>query len=365
MTVLQRIALSLLVSVLLSIGFLFLFITGVFSFPAAIIVLLLTLFFLTVFLTLFLILNIRQDPIVIAETRFKQLYIIINEFFYEKKFCIDLSRELEKQKEATRNIIKKGIKIQDQEKEKDIDVLFNKFWDQLLIMIDSHRISGIDEEKLKNIFCNALQDVIKKEPEQNGDVIEILDELEAVQEPEEELEELSSVEDVEDVEELEVLEEVEPEIITETDKKSSSKLDIAEIASLIEFGELSASKENEEDQPLEEDLEIASPFASMFGRSKDTDQESGSVETFNSNEGLSVVHKPFLTVTQSEIQTLEALPGEDDIPVLEEIIDDPDGIDDAIEERNGVYYVKKGELDSSSSPALNKDLKKLVDSVIS
>jgi hypothetical protein len=121
------------------------------------------------------------------------------------------NRELEQRREDVRNELKKGLKDSDKNKN-DIDVLIDKSWDELLTVIDGYRDSSVTVEKLQAAIPARVEE-------------------------EEELEELECVEDLEEAESVEELEAVE-----------------------------------EEEIPFPDNLEIASPFKTMFSEIKGTNK---------------------------------------------------------------------------------------------
>jgi hypothetical protein len=110
-----------------------------------------------------------------------------------------------------------------------------------------------------------------------------------------------------------------------------------------------------DDSSLEPDPEAAEHYQETFPDDNSGKEEG--LEVFPFHEGLSLVYKPFFTAGQPNLQDLEAVPGKEEPLVLEEISDD------VIEERDGVPYIKEAAIETKSQD-LNKDFKKLVDSVI-
>ena len=134
---------------------------SVFSFPQTMKIILLVSFFLTVYLTIFLLFNLRQDSITIVQNRLKQLQISLIEQYYERKGSMDWgrwSRELELRREEIRGELKKGVKTgKKADGKNDIDQLIDKSWDELLAVIGGRReTAAIDEDKLQTILNRIL-----------------------------------------------------------------------------------------------------------------------------------------------------------------------------------------------------------------
>ena len=202
-----------------------------FLFPQPMKVILLASFFLTVYLTIFLLFNLRQDSVTVVQNRLKQLQISLIEQFYERKGDIDWarwSRELEQRRDEINLQLKHGIKttaVQD----KDLDVLIDKSWDELLsVMGGRAQHTGqealIDEGKLQVILNRILAALpasgvpakisprLQDNLPQSGDeaAAEIREEAEAMEELAEELiEDIEVAEAVDELEEAEALEEIE------------------------------------------------------------------------------------------------------------------------------------------------------------
>ncbi|WP_010257243.1 hypothetical protein [Treponema primitia] len=131
---------------------------SILSFPLAMRIILLASFLITVYLIIFLLLNIRQDNMTIIQNRLKRLQINLIEEYYEHKGDFDLNhwrKELEQRKEDVHSELKRGIKAEDPT---EIDVFIDKSWEDLLAIIGgrAERRTAIDEEKLKTILNRFL-----------------------------------------------------------------------------------------------------------------------------------------------------------------------------------------------------------------
>ena len=238
----------------------------VFSFPQTMKIILLASFFITVYLTIFLIFNIRQDSVTIVQNRLKQLQISLIEQYYERKSDVDWSRwsrELEQRREEISKQLKRGIKTASGGKKGDIDTLVDKSWDELLTVIGGRKDSSIDEEKLQVILNRILAALpgnvapiqISNQPSsvmpsttQDGAVEEAepLDELEEIEEAVEAAEELT-----EEAEPLDELEEIEEAV-----EAAEELTEEAEPLDELEEIEEAAEELTEEAEPLDELEEI-------------------------------------------------------------------------------------------------------------
>jgi len=139
-----------------------------FLFPLTMKIILLVSFFLTVYLTIFLLFNLRQDSVTIVQNRLKQLQISLIEQYYDRKSDMDWgrwSRELEQRREEIGAQLKRGIKTASKSKSADIDTLIDKSWDELLSVMGGRKDSSLDEEKLQ-LLLNRILSAVSASPVQ-------------------------------------------------------------------------------------------------------------------------------------------------------------------------------------------------------
>ena len=255
----------------------------IFSFPQAMKIILLASFFLTIYLTIFLVLNIRQDSVTIVQNRLKQLQISLIEQYYDRKGDIDWNRwrvELEQRRDEIRIHLKKGIKAASGGEKDDIDLLIDKSWDELLAVIGGRKDSSIDEEKLEVILNRILAALpaagtkgavsariaqttqpagITAAPSSSEEAVEDLEEIseaEAVEDLEE-IAEAEAVEDLEEIAEAEAVEDLE-EVAEAEAVEDLEEVAVAEaVEDLEEIAEAEAVEDLEEVAVAEavEDLE--------------------------------------------------------------------------------------------------------------
>ena len=133
---------------------------ALFAFPQSMKVILVTAIFLTLFLSIFLALNLQPDTITVVQTRLKNLQLSLIREYYERKGEMDWDhwyRELEQRREDVRAELKRGIKEKPALVE-DIDNLIDKSWDEILVAIGGKHEArlAIDEDKLQNILNRML-----------------------------------------------------------------------------------------------------------------------------------------------------------------------------------------------------------------
>jgi len=346
-------------------------------FPWSLKLILLISFFLTMFLSIFLLFSLKQEPVTIIQSRLKNLQVSLLEQFYESKSEEDWNRwrrEMDYRSNEINVLLKRDIRPVSAGLNKEIDNLINKSWDEFLSLLGGRREPGFDEEKLRTALNNMLAALPKSgrdmlsggetpQPKKAktgllGRASEIVKEIEET-EPVEELEELEEAEELgEEIEELQEVEELDSKESAEG-PPAPSRVDLDALASEIEFSSEPAAESSSDDSTdysIEHDLEIVSPFAAMLDSftdtvDYDTTQE---VETIR-DRGQELITKPFSTTSKGSIETLQALNGNQS----------QKGKANVIKEKEGMPFVSPDALNPNEEDEfINQDFKNLVDSVI-
>jgi hypothetical protein len=129
------------------------------TFPLAMRIILLITFFITVYLIIFLLFNLRQDDLTIIQSRLQKLQAGLLEEYYGHTEDLNWSRwkrELEHRREEVHSEVKRGLKAK-ADRLAEIDKFIDRSWDDLVAIIGGHieRRSGIDEDTL-NAFLGPL-----------------------------------------------------------------------------------------------------------------------------------------------------------------------------------------------------------------
>jgi hypothetical protein len=300
-----------------------------FRFPSTIKVILLASFFLTVYLSVFLIFNFRQDPVTIVQNRLKQLQISLIEQFYERKNDMDWnrwSRELELRRDEINTQLKLGIKSASDSS--DIDTLIDKSWNELRSVMGGNKSAAIEEEKIQAVLGRILAAIpaaaVRAAPAQieaqpaaappaleeipaleeaepvealveigaEEEIIEVIEEAEPVEEIEEAPAAEEAIDQTEEIPEAEELvEEAEP---VENIEEAEEVLEEMEPVEDVEEFEMAEEPDDAvEVMPLSEDDSIGMDLASQieFAPSSET-EEAGDLEM---HEDLEIV-SPFSTM---------------------------------------------------------------------
>jgi hypothetical protein len=383
-----------------------------FLLPEAMKLIILVSFFLTMYLTILLLFNLRQDPVTIILNRLKLLQISLTEQFYEHKDKMNPNfwrQELEVSRARIREQIKQGIRITPNNDSENIDALINSSLDELILVLAGRGDTDTDEEKIKKILDRMFSYIPNISNTVAPVQVSIADQASLNQSPGtktvntytgeggllkkamaivEKTEEVEELEELEELYELEALDELDEEDAAdppETPSPVNLRDKIEKLANEIEFSPI-PEPESADDEHINEDWEIVSPFSSMlsdFEGSKkevedDTEKNISKTSTANLenevsdlleevfddelqeaelegdfNRQHSLIHKPFQNISgNTQIDILEALPNQD--------------VDGIIKEREGVPYISDKAIKPSSKAAapLNRDFKDLVDSVI-
>ena len=278
-----------------------------FAMPDAVKILLLICIFVTLFLVVFLAVNLKQDDMVVIRERIRRLQLGIVSEYLKKKENVDWQvvsgKIAERRQDVTLEIIRSlGRKAKKHDKE--VNELINRSWDELLAamsvqvrkennengLTNAAEIKSMLEELLSsgnikvqtvgsavNVMpvtvkhsksvpvTEQVQELDKVEKAEAVEELEEIEEAEAVEELEEvedveAVEELEEVEDAEAVEELEEVEDAEAveELEEVEEAEVVKKLETADLTSMetVDIDEFHDTSKSEKHNP---EMEIESP----------------------------------------------------------------------------------------------------------
>ena len=259
-----------------------------FAMPDAVKILLLICIFVTLFLVVFLAVNLKQDDMVVIRERIRRLQLGIVSEYLKKKENVDWQvvsgKIAERRQDVTLEIIRSlGRKAKKHDKE--VNELINRSWDELLAamsvqvrkennengLTNAAEIKSMLEELLSsgNIKVQTVgSDVnvmpVTVKPSKSVPVTEQVQELDKVEKAEaveelEEVEDAEAVDELEEVEEAETVEELEEVEEAETVEELEEVEDAEAVEELEEVEEAEAVDELEEVEEPEvvEKLETA------------------------------------------------------------------------------------------------------------
>ncbi len=334
-------------------------------------------FFLTLFLVVFLILNLRQDPLLVASRRIKQFQIDFLQEYVDATESVNWDRwkrDLALKGPALKKEIKNGLGKINRSREKDIDELIDKSWDEIITVLGG-KTGGELEDKSDLARIEAmLQRVVEsghlvvtgRAPAQ----VEEAEEVEAVEEAEEAAaaaaEEAEELEEVEEAEEVEAVEEAE-EAAAAAAEEAEELEEVEEAEEVLEELEALAEIESLPAEPFE-DLETL-PSA------EDEIEEAESEEPYRMAplEELLSEEEAAAAVVAEEVEPEEAALVTAATPArqmsrvqslsLRELQQKINQLRTSITVENGVYRIGKGVYDQEADGA-KPELKTLADSVL-
>ena len=245
-----------------------------FAMPDAVKILLLICIFVTLFLVVFLAVNLKQDDMVVIRERIRRLQLGIVSEYLKKKENVDWQvvsgKIAERRQDVTLEIIRSlGRKAKKHDKE--VNELINRSWDELLAamsvqvrkennengLTNAAEIKSMLEELLSsgNIKVQTVGSAVNVmpvtvKPSKSVPVTEQVQELDKVEKAEA-VEELEEVEEAEAVDELEEVEE--PEVV---EKLETADLTSMETVDIDEFHDTSKSEKHNPEMEIESPADV-------------------------------------------------------------------------------------------------------------
>ena len=245
-----------------------------FAMPDAVKILLLICIFVTLFLVVFLAVNLKQDDMVVIRERIRRLQLGIVSEYLKKKENVDWQvvsgKIAERRQDVTLEIIRSlGRKAKKHDKE--VNELINRSWDELLAamsvqvrkennengLTNAAEIKSMLEELLSsgNIKVQTVGSAVNVmpvtvKPSKSVPVTEQVQELDKVEEAEP-VEELEEVEEPEVVEKLEEVEEAEA-----VDELETADLTSMETVDIDEFHDTSKSEKHNPEMEIESPADV-------------------------------------------------------------------------------------------------------------
>lgn len=172
--------------------------------------------FITVFLIIFLLFNIRHDDMVLIRRRIRKFQYGLLKEYIERKDTSDwksLSKEIASRRMDVNDEIKRSLGRRGKKHSVEIDVMLEESWQDIMSAVGATSGRILVERKADAPAENVVTEVIPSVPVEKiskSEPVEEVEELEEIEEaePVEEVEELEEIEEAEPVEEVEELEEV-------------------------------------------------------------------------------------------------------------------------------------------------------------
>ena len=242
--------------------------------------LLLICLFITLYLIIFLLFNIRHDDMVIVCRRLRKFQYELLKEYIDRKDSMDwktLSKEIAHRKNDVNSEIKKSLGRRGKKHSKEVDELLEDLWTDVMSamggnvsvvrqVVSSNPIAVASTEK------TAAADNIKElEEVSDADEVEELEEIPDADEVEE-LEEIPDADEVEELEEIPDADEVEE--ISETVSKAEPELPATEEISEEKMSKFMNSSDTEmEEVQLDEFIDISEDESFASNKKENSDEE--------------------------------------------------------------------------------------------
>ncbi|MFP4429695.1 MAG: hypothetical protein ACLFPV_00400 [Spirochaetaceae bacterium] len=304
---------------------------------------------LSSFLLVFLLLNVRQDPVLVVSERIKRFQINLLRHYFEAGEKVSWEawqQEIANRREELTAEIKRGIGRLPKEREPEVDELISRSWDEIIGVIGSRarietaptdiaRLESIVQQVVNNLqsLPQAGRPATEATTHTTGSRTpgptspEPVPEAEPLEEVSEEVSEIEEVEEIEEVPEAEEL--LEAEEVSEVEAVEELE-EIAEVEEVVEAPE--AEEPLEPVEAIDALLEIDAFEAEFAGIEEEW--ESGGTEDAEESFASVGDHKGVLERVEG-LEEAGALPSESGIEEFEEAEEDEgaflEPVDEALE----------------------------------
>ena len=242
--------------------------------------LLLICLFITLYLIIFLLFNIRHDDMVIVCRRLRKFQYELLKEYIDRKDSMDwktLSKEIAHRKNDVNSEIKKSLGRRGKKHSKEVDELLEDLWTDVMSamggnvsvvrqVISSNPIAVASTKK-----TSAADNIEELEEVSDADEVEELEEIPDADDVEE-LEEIPDADEVEELEEIPDADEVEE--ISETVSKAEPELPATEEISEEKMSKFMNSSDTEmEEVQLDEFIDISENESFTSNKKKNSDEE--------------------------------------------------------------------------------------------
>lgn len=230
--------------------------------------LLLICLFITLYLIIFLLFNIRHDDMVIVCRRLRKFQYELLKEYIDRKDSMDwktLSKEIAHRKNDVNSEIKKSLGRRGKKHSKEVDELLEDLWTDVMSAM------GGNVSVVRQVVSSNPIAVASTEKTAAADNIEELEEVSDADEVEE-LEEIPDADEVEELEEIPDADEVEE--ISETVSKAEPELPATEEISEEKMSKFMNSSDTEmEEVQLDEFIDISEDESFTSNKKKNSDEE--------------------------------------------------------------------------------------------
>jgi hypothetical protein len=208
-------------------------------------------FFIIVLLTVSLAFNVKADDMIVIKNRIKKIqYEFLKEYVNRKDddSWKLVSKDLLNRKYDLTDEIKSSLGKKGKKYVKELDVLIDKTWTDMISSLSGGMIHSDKDEKIEikeEEQVEELEEIESLEPYSNDDSTVELEEVEELEELEE-IEDVGEVEEIEELEEIEVIEELE-ELQENESELINEKTEEVKITEFVPNAEIIEEKEQPEE----------------------------------------------------------------------------------------------------------------------
>ena len=379
-------------------------------------VLLLIVVFVTLFLGLFLLFNVKHDDMVVIRDQIRRFQLAFITEYVDAKASGDtksLAGEITNRRQLLSKEIKKSLGRKGRRHEKEVDELLDKNWNEILGALGVQKTAGIeggsqtvtaqiDTAEIKRLLEEVLESNRTKAPAVRAEVQqvsaksgprpvvaeEVVEEAEGLEDAEEVLEEAEPLEEAEALDEVEEVDEIESldeaEAVDEVEEAESLE-EVDEVESLEEAESVDEAASLEEVESVEEveeadsveDLDEVEELDEVEALEEaDSVEELDEVESLDEAEAVDEVEEAESLEEVEEVDEVESLDEAEPLEEAEaadeveevESLEEADEIEEAedaeaVEEAEGLEEIEEAEVLEEAEPLAEVDEAESVEEV--
>ena len=292
--------------------------------------------FITSFLIIFLIFNIKQDDMLVIRDKIRRFQFAVIQDYLKRKEEVDwnaVCADMKRRKQEINIGIKKSLGRKARRHVHEVDYLLDKNWDEIIAILQNQNVSAgknksestvaelklfMEELAKRPDLISAFQNAssVQQDIQKSGSLTKNTDSLQAdvaavseaddVAEPVEVLEDVEALEEVESLDEVEPLEEVEG--LEEVDSvEAAEEVESLEEAESVEEAEVPEAAQTAEDAEALEEVDSLEEVESLGeADSVEVAEEVESLEEAESVEKAEVPEPTQTATVLEEVQVLQA-----------------------------------------------------------
>ncbi|MGP1522023.1 MAG: hypothetical protein ACTTKC_01820 [Treponema sp.] len=290
--------------------------------------------FITSFLIIFLIFNIKQDDMLVIRDKIRRFQFAVIQDYLKRKEEVDwnaVCADMKRRKQEINIGIKKSLGRKARRHVHEVDYLLDKNWDEIIAILQNQNVSAgknksestvaelklfMEELAKRPDLISAFQNAssVQQDIQKSGSLTKNTDSLQAdvaavseaddVAEPVEVLEDVEALEEVESLDEVEPLEEVEG--LEEVDSvEAAEEVESLEEAESVEEAEVPEAAQTAEDAEALEEVESLEEVAAL--EEVDSVEAAEEAESLEEAESVEKAEVPESTQTATVLEAVQVL----------------------------------------------------------